>query len=296
VNAQPAVELREVRKRYGQVEALKGLDLAIDRGEVVAVLGPNGAGKTTSIGVMLGLTRPTSGTVRVFGLAPASIQVRSRSGAMLQDSGLPEQLTPRELVRLFSSYYPTPLLAERVIQVAGLRECAGKRFGQLSGGQRQRVSFALAICGDPDLLFLDEPTVGLDVEGRRLFHDFMGEWARSGRTIVLTTHYLEEAGQLARRIVVLDRGVVLADESPDALRARVPGKRVRLRLVAPLPDDALASLPVSGVQHEAGGLRLLTADPAGVLRALYARGAAIGDVEVAGADLEEAFVQITGRS
>jgi len=215
---------------------------------------------------------------------------------MLQDSGLPEQLTPRELVRLFCSYYPTPLLAERVIQVAGLRECAGKRFGQLSGGQRQRVSFALAICGDPDLLFLDEPTVGLDVEGRRLFHDFMGEWARSGRTIVLTTHYLEEAGQLARRIVVLDRGVVLADESPDALRARVPGKRVRIRLVAPLADDALASLPVSGVQHEADGLRLLTADPAGVLRALYARGAAIGDVEVAGADLEEAFVQITGRS
>jgi ABC-2 type transport system ATP-binding protein len=295
MKAHPVVELSEVRKRYGDVEALKGVDFAIGTGEVVAVLGPNGAGKTTSISLMLGLSRPTSGTVRVFGLDPDSVQARSRSGAMLQDSGLPEQLTPTELIRLFRSYYPSPLPAERVIEVAGLRECARKRFGDLSGGQRQRVYFALAICGDPELLFLDEPTVALDVEGRRLLHEHIGEWAGSGRTVVLTTHYLEEADQLASRVVVLDRGLVLADESPEAIRARVPGKRIRIRLEAPLAEDALVSLPVSGVQSEADRLHLLTTDPAGVLRALYARGVAIGDVDVAGADLEEAFVQITGR-
>jgi len=292
----PAVELRAVRKRYGRVEALRGVDLTIQRGEVVALLGPNGAGKTTSIGLMLGLARPTSGTARVLGQDPASLAARSRSGAMLQDTGLPDQLTPAELVRLFRSYYPTPLPAERVLEAAGLQASARKRYGDLSGGQRQRVAFALAICGDPDLLFLDEPTVGLDVEGRRLFLAWMADWARSGRTIVLTTHHLEEADQLARRIVVLDRGAVLADESPDALRARVPGKRVRLRLEGPLAPDALADLPVSGVRCEADDLHLLTADPAAVLRALFARRVAIGDVEVAGADLEEAFVQITGRS
>jgi len=272
----PAVELRAVRKRYGQVEALRGVDLTIERGEVVALLGPNGAGKTTSIGLMLGLARPTSGTARVLGQDPASLAARSRSGAMLQDTGLPDQLTPAELVRLFRSYYSTPLPAERVLEAAGLHASARKRYGELSGGQRQRVAFALAICGDPDLLFLDEPTVGLDVEGRRLFLAWMADWARSGRTIVLTTHHLEEADQLARRIVVLDR--------------------VRLRLEGPLAPDALADLPVSGVRCEADDLHLLTADPAGVLRALFARRVAIGDVEVAGADLEEAFVQITGRS
>ena len=296
MSSQPIVELREVHKRYGQVEALKGVDLTISRAEVVAVLGPNGAGKTTSISLMLGLAQPTSGSVRVFGQDPASVQVRSRAGAMLQDSGLPEQLTVTELIRLFRSYYPAPLLTERVIQVAGLQECARKQFGELSGGQRQRVYFALAICGDPELLFLDEPTVALDVEGRRLFLDFMGEWARSGRTILLTTHYMEEAAQLARRIVVLDRGAVLADESPEAIRARVPGKQIRLRLGAPLGPEALASLPISGVQRDTEHLQLLTTDPAGVLRALYARGVAITDVEVAGADLEEAFVQITRRN
>ena len=295
MNGQLVVELAGVRKRYGSVEALKGVDLAIGRGEVVAVLGPNGAGKTTSIGLMLGLVKPASGTVRVFGQDPTSVRVRSRSGAMLQDSGLPEQLTAAELVRLFRSYYPTPLMAGRVLQLAGLEDIARKQFGELSGGQRQRVYFALAICGDPELLFLDEPTVGLDVEGRRLFFDLVGEWARSGRTIVLTTHHMEEAGQLARRIVVLDEGVVLADESPEAIRARVPSKRVHLRLGAPLAADALASLPVSGVRRDRDQLHLLTTDPAGVLGALYARRVAITDVEVAGADLEEAFLTMTRR-
>jgi ABC-2 type transport system ATP-binding protein len=295
MNEPPVVELSEVHKRYGGVEALKGVDLAIGRGEIVAVLGPNGAGKTTSISLMLGLIRPTSGTVRVFGQDPSGVRVRSRIGAMLQESGLPEQLAVAELVRLFRSYYPSPLLTDRVLRIAGLEEIARKQFGDLSGGQRQRVYFALAICGDPELLFLDEPTVGLDVEGRRLLIDFVGERARSGGTFVLTTHHMEEAGQLARRIVVLDRGVVLADESPEALRARVPSKRVRLRLGAPLAADALASLPVSGVERGRDQLHLLTTDPAGVLGALYARQVAITDVEVAGADLEEAFVQITGR-
>jgi ABC-2 type transport system ATP-binding protein len=270
--------------------------MLIGRGEVVAVLGPNGAGKTTSMKLMLGIGRPTAGTVRVFGGEPASTEARSRYGAMLQDSGLPELLTVTELVRLFRSYYPSPLPAARVVHLAGLEECAKRRFGELSGGQRQRLYCGLAICGDPDLLFLDEPTVGLDVEGRRLFISLIGEWARSGKTIVLTTHHMEEAGQLASRVVVMDRGSVLADESPEALRARVPGKRIRLRLGAPLAADALASLPISGVERRSDQLQLLTPDPAGVLQALFARRVSITDLEVIGADLEEAFMQITRRN
>jgi ABC-2 type transport system ATP-binding protein len=251
---EPVVELHHVHKRYGPVVALNGVDIAIGRGEVVAWWGPNGAGKTTSMKLMLGLGRPTAGAVRVFGGDPAGVDARSRCGAMLQDSGLPELLTVTELVRLFRSYYPSPLPAAQVIELAGLQECAGTRFGQLSGGQRQRLYCGLAICGDPDLLVLDEPTVGLDVEGRRLFLGVIGDWAQSGKTIVLTTHHLEEAGLLASRVVVLDRGSVLADESPEALRARVPGKRIRLRLGAPLPTDALAFLPISAVERHSDQL------------------------------------------
>ena len=294
MNRDVAVELRGVHKRYGQVEALRNVDLTVPAGQVVAVLGPNGAGKTTAVELMLGLRRPTSGTVRLFGGDPRAAGVRARRGAMLQESGLPELLTIAELVRLFRAYYPRPLPAAEAIALAGLEESAGRRFGDLSGGQRQRLFFALAVCGDPEMLFLDEPSVAMDVEGRRLFIRAIGEWAGRGRTVLLTTHHLEEADLMADRVVVIDRGVVIADDSPDGIRARVPGRRVTLRLRAPLPAGAFASLPVSSLRHEDHRASFLTPDAPGVLFALRARQAEIVDLEVVGADLEEAFLQLTG--
>src|ERR1041385_8031053 len=188
----PAAELKDATKSYGSVQALKGVSLTIEPGEVVAMLGPNGAGKTTSISLLLGLRKPTSGTVRLFGLEPTDIRARSRVGVMLQESGIPQMLKVREIIDLFRSYYPKPMPRERAIAMAGLEEKANALVKELPGGQRQRLYFALAVCGDPQVLFLDEPTVGMDVEGRRGFIERIAEFAKLGRTVVLTTHYLEE--------------------------------------------------------------------------------------------------------
>src|SRR6266481_2526759 len=203
--AGPVVELIAVSKRYGPVHALRGVTLTIQPGEIVAMLGPNGAGKTTSISLMLGLRQPTGGTVRLFGLPPTDRRARSRAGVMLQESGTPGVLTVRELIELFRTYYPSPLPADRAIAMAGLADKADARVVTLSGGLRQRLYFALAICGDPEILFLDEPTVGMDIEARRAFVASIKHLADAGKTIVFTTHYLREAEELARRIVVIDR-------------------------------------------------------------------------------------------
>jgi ABC-2 type transport system ATP-binding protein len=296
VAASAVVELQGARKRYGAVEALRGVDLVIGRGEVVAMLGPNGAGKTTSISLMLGLRRPTSGRVRLFGLDPDDRRARSRAGVMLQESGVPGVLTVRELIDLFRAYYPRPLPAERVVALAGLEDKARARVNQLSGGQRQRLYFALAVCGDPEVLFLDEPTVGMDVEARQAFLRSIRELAGAERTIVLTTHYLEEADALARRIVVIDHGVVIADATPAALKARMPSKRVHFRTAPGLDAAAFDGLPVTALERIGDRVRLLSAEPETVLRELFRRGVTVTDLEVAGADLEEAFLALTTRS
>ena len=292
----PAVELVGAHKRYGGVHALKAVDLAIRPGEVVAMLGPNGAGKTTAISLMLGLRQPTSGQVRLFGLDPTDRRARSRCGVMLQESGVPQVLRVRELLDLFRSYYPAPLPLERVIGLAGLEEKAGAQVRELSGGQRQRLYFALAVCGDPDCLFLDEPTVGMDIESRRAFLDTIARFARAGKTIVLTTHYLEEADQLAERVVVIDRGVVIADASPAAIKGQVAAKRVSFRTTTTLSADHLEGLPIGDLQIEDGRVQLLSGEPEVVLKEMFARGVDIAELEVVGADLEEAFVTLTRRA
>ncbi|MGH7883640.1 MAG: ABC transporter ATP-binding protein, partial [Candidatus Dormibacteraceae bacterium] len=205
-----AVQLIDARKSYAEVEALRGVSLSIPKGESVAMLGPNGAGKTTSISLMLGLRKPTDGEVRLFGLPPADRRARSRCGVMLQESGISDVLKVREVVQLFQTYYPRPMAAQRAVEMAGLVDQAEVKVDKLSGGQRQRLYYALAVCGDPDALFLDEPTVGMDVESRRAFLDGIREFGRQGRTLILTTHYLEEADQLADRIIVIDHGQVVA--------------------------------------------------------------------------------------
>lgn len=289
------VELKAARKRYGAVEALKGVNLLIQPGEVVGLLGPNGAGKTTCISLMLGLRTPTSGEALLFGLPPRDRRARSRCGVMLQESGTTGVLTVRELVDLFRAYYPAPLAAARAIAMAGLEAQAGVRVGILSGGQRQRLYFALAVCGDPDVLFLDEPTVGMDVEARRAVWVGLQKLAASGKTIVFTTHYLREAEDLARRIVVIDHGVILVDGTPQQLKARIPAKRVAFGVARPVPESIFDGLGVSGLELSDGKVRLLTNEPEQVLKALFERGVEMHDLEVAGADLEEAFLALTDR-
>jgi ABC-2 type transport system ATP-binding protein len=287
------VELANVTKRYGSVTALDGVTFAVDPGEVVAILGPNGAGKTTSIGVMLGTRKPTSGSARLFGLDPRDLKARSRIGVMLQESGVPGMLRVRELVGLFASYYPAPLPVDESVSIAGLQEKANALVKDLSGGQRQRLYLALAVCGNPDVLFLDEPTVGMDVEGRRNFLSEIAEYAARGRTILLTTHYLEEADQLAKRVIVIDHGKVIADSTPAAIKARVAGKHVVFTTARPLTESDLDGLPLTGKQLSDHSVRLLTNDPETVLRELWRRGVELSNLEVAGADLEEAFLAMT---
>jgi ABC-2 type transport system ATP-binding protein len=294
IDRAPVVELRAARKRYGDVEALRGVDLTIERGEVVALLGPNGAGKTTTVNLMLGLRRPTSGEARLFGLDPTDRRARSRCGVVLQESGVTGVLTAREIVDLVRAYYPAPLPADESLALAGLGELAAMRVGALSGGQRQRLFFALAVCGNPDALFLDEPTVGLDVEARQIFLASLRRFAAEGKTISLTTHYLEEADQLARRVVVIDRGAVIADTTPDEIKARVAGRRVRFRTGGPLGgDDGLRGLPVQGLEIAADRVSFLSNEPEEVLRGLFDRGVAVRDLEVVGATLEEALLSLT---
>ena len=288
-----AVELIGASKRYGQVQALNDVSFRIDPGEVIAMLGPNGAGKTTSICLMLGTRKPTSGRVRLFGLDPKDVRARSRIGVMLQESGVPGMLRVDEIVDLFRSYYPAPLSTRDAIHMAGLDEKARSLVKDLSGGQRQRLYLALAVCGDPDTLFLDEPTVGMDVEGRRRFIEEIGELAAKGRTVLLTTHYLEEADQLARRVIVIDRGRLIADSTPAAIKARVAGRRIAFSMSMQPDPSQFAGLPLTSSQIEDHHVRLLTNEPETVLRELFRRGIEMQQLEVVGADLEEAFLAMT---
>jgi ABC-2 type transport system ATP-binding protein len=293
--ARPAVELVDAVKRYGAVEALKGVSFAIAPGSLVAMLGPNGAGKTTSISLMLGLRHPTSGKALIFGSDPRDGATRRRFGAMLQESGIPQMLKVSELVELFRSYYPRPMDAEQAIRLAGLEEKRSSLVRDLSGGQVQRLYFALAICGDPEILFLDEPTVGLDVEGRRVFLNAIRQFAQSGKTILLTTHYLEEADELAQRVIVINRGHIVADGTPEEIKSRVAGKKVSFLSRVPIGQADLQGLPINSSNVADHHVTLMTSTPEDVLRELFRRGVEMHNLEVRGADLEEAFLSLTAN-
>lgn len=284
------VDVRGASKTYGRTQALENVSLTVARGEVVALLGPNGAGKTTLVSLILGLRKPTTGHVEIFGLNPRDRRARSRTGVMLQESGLPLFLRVREVIDLFRIYYPHPIDRDQVIEMAGLVDKTNAYLVTLSGGQQQRLYFALAVCGDPDALFLDEPTVGMDVEARRAFWAHVRTFVGSGRTLLLTTHYLEEADAMADRIVVIDKGRVIADAPPGDLKARVENKRISFD-ASQAPD--LSGLPVQRVQTNGSRFDVVTSNPEIVLRELFARGVDIRNLEVVGATLEEAVIGLT---
>jgi len=289
----PAASLENVTKHFGAVTALDDVTLEARRGEVLALLGPNGAGKTTAVSLMLGLLKPTRGEARLFGHDPDSPSAKVRVGTMLQISGLPATLTVREHLISFAAYYPAPLPIARVLEMADLEEVADRQYGRLSGGQRQRVHFALALIGDPDLMFLDEPTTGLDVGTRRAFWEQVRGLLGKRRTVVLTTHYLEEADALADRIVVLDDGRIIAEGTPAAIKSRAAAKRVHA--VTRIEPATLERLPgVARVRRVGAATEILTADAEATTRFLMEHDATMHGLEVTGAGLEEAFLALTG--
>lgn len=288
----PVAALAGVTLRYGAVTALDRLDLAVRRGELLALLGPNGAGKSTSVAALLGLVRPQAGQVTLFGADPQRVEVRRRIGVMLQSGVLPATLTVAELLRLTASYYPGPRPLDESAALAGLTDLLKRPYGKLSGGQQRRVQFALALCGRPELLFLDEPTVGMDIDARERLWAAMRTVVAQGCAVVLTTHYLEEAEALAQRVVVIDRGRVLTEGSVDDLRARVA--LTRIRCISDLDETAIAGWNgVAGASREGDRLIVTTAAAEPVVRRLLDADSALSELEVRRAGLAEAFSALT---
>ena len=284
--------LENVNKNYGDVRALRAVNFRVHGGEVVALLGPNGAGKTTAVKLLLGLLQANAGKVRVFGADPTNPENRMRTGAMLQVGRVPETLRVREHIDLFSTYYQKPMAAAEVLATAGLEKLSDRKFGDLSGGQRQRVLFALAICGDPDLLFLDEPTVGLDVEARRMLWEQIRRFVSRGKTVLLTTHYLQEADALADRIAVINKGEIIAEGTPADIKAQTAGKRIRC--ITSLPLSALRQIAgVNEVKEDREAIELHAAEAEPVVRELLARDRSLSGLEITSAGLEEAFLALT---
>ena len=284
--------LEGVNKNYGDIRALRGVDFRVRAGEVVALLGPNGAGKTTAVKLLLGLLPPSGGQVRVFGGDPANPENRMRTGAMLQVGRVPETLRVREHIDLFSSYYEKPMLLAEVLAAAGLEKLSDRKFGDLSGGQRQRVLFALAICGNPDLLFLDEPTVGLDVEARRMLWDEIRRMVGRGKTVLLTTHYLQEADALADCVAVINQGEIIAQGTPAEIKAKTSGKRIRcITSLSVASIRQIAGVTDAKQDREAVEIHAVEAEP--VVRELLARDLKLAGLEITSAGLEEAFLALT---
>ncbi len=292
IPAQPIAQLYKVTRRYGKVTALDGFSLELYPGEVVALLGPNGAGKTTAVRLLLGLLSPHAGQVRVLGGDPREELTRTRMGAMLQVSRVPEMLRVREHIDLFRSYFPNPLSAAEIVHMAQLEGLESRLFGKLSGGQKQRVLFGLALCGNPDLVFLDEPTVGMDIESRRALWDRIRALSAAGKAVLLTTHYLEEADMLASRIVVIRDGKDVAHGTPAQIKHQTGGRRIRC--VTRLDAGWVSALPgVVTVAQDREALLVQTETPEPVLREMLAADTSLHGLEVTTAGLEDAFLSIT---
>jgi ABC-2 type transport system ATP-binding protein len=291
---QPAVHVRGVHKSYGSVRAVNGLDLAVPAGAAAALLGPNGSGKSTTVGMLLGLLEPDEGEITVFGLPPRRAVAQGLNGAMLQHGGYPNSARVREVINLARALYPAPLPLAEIAARTGLGDLLGRRVDRLSGGQLQRVRFAFAIAGNPRLLVLDEPTVGLDVEARGAFWSCIREYAAGDRTILFSSHYLEEADAHADLIIVLAAGRLVTEGTSAQIK-----KHVSTRTVAFDQDgrtaDGLDRLPgVTEVTVLNGRVSLRTTDSDATVGALLSGHGRITGLELSGGGLEEAFTQLTG--
>ncbi|MFH8236317.1 ABC transporter ATP-binding protein [Streptomyces sp. NPDC018321] len=288
----PAVSFSTAAKAYGAVRAVDGVDLEIARGETVALLGRNGAGKSTAIALLLGLCEPDTGTVELFGGPPDEAVRAGRVGAMLQEARAVPRVTVGELVTFVAGRYPAPLPVPQALELAGIAHLTGRRVDRLSGGQTQRVRFAVALAGNPDLLVLDEPTAALDVEARHAFWESMRTYARRGSTVLFSTHYLEEAEAHADRILVVDRGRIVADGTGEELRRAAGGSRVSFDLNG-RPTADLTLLPGVRALDVRGDRALLRTDDSDATVVALAELGAIRGLEVAPASLDDAFLALT---
>src|SRR6202161_4634741 len=288
-----AVELRDVRKHFGQVQAVRDVDVSIASGEIVAMLGPNGAGKTSTIDIILGLSRQTSGQALVFGMHPRQAVTRGLVSAVMQTGGLLKDLTVKETVQYTASLFAQRKPTAEVLDRAGITQIADRRVGKCSGGEQQRLRFAMALLSDPELLVLDEPTTGMDVEGRRGFWSSIRQDAQKGRTVLFATHYLEEADAYAHRIVLMRHGLIVADGTASEIKAMSAGRTVRATLAG--ADEAqLAAIPGADSVELRGDTVLIHAtDSDAVARYLLTHTPA-RDLEIVARGIEDAFIALTG--
>ena len=308
--ATTVASVAHVTKRYSNgVVALDDLSLSLHRGEIVALLGPNGAGKSTAVKLLMGLSSPTSGEVSIFGADPRHTAARLRTGVMLQIGRAPEMLRVREHITIFRSYYPQPMPYADIIRAAGLEGIEERMFGQLSGGQKQRTLFGIALAGDPDLIFLDEPTVGLDIEARRAMWAQIRSLAARGKTVLLTTHYLEEADALAHRIVVINKGRLVCEGTPAEVKSlgaaaistgdvsNEPSRSLKIiRCVTTLGEQHLLGMPgVTQVAHNGGLTTVTSSQPEATLREMLALDQQLHSLEVQSPALEDAFLALTSN-
>lgn len=290
-----AAVLVHVTKQYGNTTALRDVNLTIRVGEVCALLGRNGAGKTTFVRTLVGLTTPDAGTIKVFQENPARLSVRRKVGVQLQIAQMPDTLRVREYIKLYSSYYAAPMPVDEVVKASGLRGLEGRLFRHLSGGEQQRLRFGIAICGNPEFVILDEPTVGLDVETRNGLWDQIRSLARKGKTILLTTHYLQEADAIANRIIIIGAGQIIADGTPKELKANVSNKRIRCTSTLPL-DVVLSMRNVRNARKEGDRFEIQTDDTDELIRQLVNSDGRLGNIEIASTALEDSFLALTRQN
>lgn len=291
MNSSVIARLSDIGYRYGAHQALEGVDLSLKAGKVTALLGPNGAGKSTLIHLLLGLLPVQAGSIELFGGSPQARSARERVGAMLQISGVQDNLTARELIALFASLYPRPAGPAQLVVEAGLQGLEQRRFARLSGGQRQRLLFALSLVGNPDLLILDEPTAGLDPAARQRLWQAIEQRRADGASVLLCTHHLDEAARLADQVVVMHRGRKLTEGTPDSIRRHVPSSLIRARSSTG-PDTIRSLEAVGSVERLEDHIQVMSGDPTATLRGWLATDPDLEVLEVTGADLETAFMAL----
>ncbi|MEI2401329.1 ABC transporter ATP-binding protein [Niallia taxi] len=288
------IELIHVSKQFQQHKAVNDISFTVNKGETVAILGANGAGKTTTILLMLGLLQPTNGTVRLFQSDPVKLEVRQKIGSMLQETSVMDSLKVNEVITLVQSYYPNPLSVQQLLSITGFsNQDWHKRTEKLSGGQKRRLHFALALAGNPDLIFLDEPTVGMDITARDAFWKTVKELQAQGKTIIFTTHYLQEADDIAERIIMISDGKVVGDGTPEELKAEWTKKTISFKEAAEYSLDVYHSLPfVEEVVKENGRITLVTNDSDKTIYDLIERKFMIQEIEIQQGKLEDAFSKL----